>query len=49
MNNIVNIWNKIREEYSNELYMTFDKENNKVFIKELDTDKIVKIYKVINL
>lgn len=48
MNNIVNIWNKIREEYPNELYIKFDKEDNKIYIKEVDTDEIIKTYKVLN-
>ncbi len=44
--NIVEIWKRARLENNNDLYMVVDKD--KVMIKEIETEKIIKIIKTSN-
>lgn len=44
--NIVEIWKRARLESNNDLYMVVDKD--KIMIKEIETEKIIKIIKTSN-
>ena len=44
--NIVEIWKRARLENNNDLYMIVDKD--KIMIKEIETEKIIKIIKTSN-
>lgn len=44
--NIVEIWKRARLENNNDLYMVVDKD--KIMIKEIETEKIIKIIKTSN-
>lgn len=44
--NIVEIWKRARSENNNDLYMVVDKD--KIMIKEIETEKIIKIIKTSN-